>query len=167
MKQTKIQMLLLFAAITWTGAVLAGGDHHGGHHPAEDDSAIGQPGAPGSIHRTIAVTMSDNMRFTPSNISVQQGETVRFVIKNKGQVTHELSLGTKKELLAHLELMKKFPDMEHDEPNKVTLNPGQQGEIFWQFTKAGVVNFACLMPGHYESGMKGSIKVGKKSIDSK
>lgn len=167
MKQTKIQMLLLFAAITCTGAVFAGGDHHGGHHHAEDGSAIGQPGAPGSIHRTIAVTMSDNMQFTPSQISVKQGETVRFSVNNKGQVKHELSLGTQKELLAHLELMKKFPGMEHDEPNQLTLAPGQQGEIVWQFTKAGIVNFACLMPGHYEAGMKGAIKVSKKSIDSK
>ena len=104
----------------------------------------------------------DNMRYTPSNIQVKQGETVRFVVKNVGQVKHELSLGTEKELLEHLEQMKKFPDMEHDEPGKVTLAPGKQGEIVWQFTKAGAVNFACLMPGHYEAGMKGAIKVGRK-----
>jgi len=24
------------------------------------------------------------------------------------------------------------------------------------------VNFACLMPGHYEAGMKGQVKVSKK-----
>ena len=30
------------------------------------------------------------------------------------------------------------------------------------FTKAGVVDFACLLPGHYEAGMKGAIKVGRK-----
>jgi uncharacterized cupredoxin-like copper-binding protein len=102
------------------------------------------------------------MRYTPSSIQVKQGETVRFVVKNQGKVKHELSLGTQKELLEHLEQMKKFPDMEHDEPGKVTLSPGQQGEIVWQFTKTGTVNFACLMPGHYEAGMKGAIKVGKK-----
>jgi uncharacterized cupredoxin-like copper-binding protein len=106
--------------------------------------------------------MCDNMRYTPSNIQVKQGETVRFVVKNVGQVKHELSLGTEKELLEHLEQMKKFPDMEHDEPGKVALQPGKQGEIVWQFTKAGGVNFACLMPGHYEAGMKGTVQVGKK-----
>jgi uncharacterized cupredoxin-like copper-binding protein len=111
---------------------------------------------------TITIEMSDNMRYTPSNIQVKQGETVRFVVKNVGQVKHELSLGTEKELLEHLEQMKKFPDMEHDEPGKVTLQPGKQGEIVWQFTKAGGVNFACLMPGHYEAGMKGTVQVGKK-----
>jgi uncharacterized cupredoxin-like copper-binding protein len=102
------------------------------------------------------------MRYTPSNIQVKQGETVRFIVKNTGQVKHELSLGTEKELLEHLEQMKKFPDMEHDEPSKITLGPGKQGDIVWQFTKAGAVNFACLMPGHYEAGMKGAIKVGRK-----
>jgi len=69
---------------------------------------------------------------------------------------------TEKELLEHLEQMRKFPDLEHDEPGKVTLQPGKQGEIVWQFTKAGGVNFACLIPGHYEAGMKGLVQVSKK-----
>jgi uncharacterized cupredoxin-like copper-binding protein len=162
MKRTKNQILILLVALSLSGAAIAGGNHPAGHSHGDDESAIGKPSAAGSINRTITVSMGDNMRFTPSNISVKQSETVRFIIKNNGQVKHELSLGTQKELLEHLELMKKFPDMEHDEPNKVTLAPGQQGEIIWQFTKAGLVNFACLMPGHYEAGMKGTIKVGKK-----
>jgi uncharacterized cupredoxin-like copper-binding protein len=110
----------------------------------------------------MTVEMTDDMRYTPSDIRVKQGETIRFIVKNKGQVKHEMSLGTQKELLEHLEQMKKFPDMEHDEPGKVTLAPGKQGEIVWQFSKAGTVNFACLMPGHFEAGMKGAIKVGQK-----
>ncbi len=123
---------------------------------------LANPALPPRPVGIITIEMSDNMRYTPSNIQVKQGETVRFVVKNVGQVKHELSLGTEKELLEHLEQMKKFPDMEHDEPGKVTLAPGKQGEIVWQFTKAGAVNFACLMPGHYEAGMKGAIKVGRK-----
>ena len=162
MIRTKSQILILLTTLSLSGAAIAGGDHPAGHSHGEDESAIGKSGATGNVNRTIAVSMTDNMRFTPSNISVKQRETVRFIIKNNGQVKHELSLGTQKELLEHLELMKKFPDMEHDEPNKVTLVPGQQGEIIWQFNKAGIVNFACLMPGHYEAGMKGTIKVGKK-----
>jgi uncharacterized cupredoxin-like copper-binding protein len=106
--------------------------------------------------------MADNMRYTPSEIQVKKGETVRFVVKNVGKVRHELSLGTEKELLEHLEQMKKNPGMEHDEPSKITLDAGKQGEIVWQFTKAGTVNFACLMPGHFEAGMKGQVKVGTK-----
>ncbi len=100
------------------------------------------------------------MRYTPSDIQVRQGETVRFIVKNKGQMKHELSLGTPEELLEHLEQMKKFPGMEHDEPGKVTLAPGKQGELVWQFTRKGTVNFACLIPGHFEGGMKGAVNVG-------
>ena len=146
-----------FAAIS-TGA-LASGSHGGGH---SEETAIGKAGVATKTTRTVTVEMSDNMRYTPSEIQVKKGETIRFVVKNVGKVSHEMSLGTEKELLEHLEQMKKFPGMEHDEPSKITLKPGMQGEIVWQFTKAGAVNFACLMPGHYEAGMKGQVKVGAK-----
>lgn len=163
MKFTRSTISHLFAlvALAASGAAFASGTHAGGHGDG-GETAIGQPGVAAKARRTITIEMSDNMRYTPSNIQVKQGETVRFVVKNIGQVKHELSLGTEKELLEHLEQMKKFPDMEHDEPGKVTLQPGKQGEIVWQFTKAGGVNFACLMPGHYEAGMKGTVQVGKK-----
>ena len=153
----------IFAALTvlvMSSTALASGSHAGGH--GAEETAIGKPGVKAKVNRTITIEMSDNMRFTPAEVQVRQGETVRFVVKNKGQIKHELSLGTEKELLEHLEAMKKFPDMEHDEPSKITLAPGKQGEIIWQFTKSGTVNFACLMPGHYEAGMKGTIKVGGK-----
>lgn len=145
------------AAIS-TGA-LASGNHAGGH---DEESAIGKAGVAAKATRTVTVEMADSMRYTPSEIQVKKGETIRFVVKNVGKVRHELSLGTEKELLEHLEQMKKFPGMEHDEPSKITLDSGKQGEIVWQFTKAGTVNFACLMPGHYEAGMKGQVKVGAK-----
>ena len=163
MKFTRSTISQLFAmvALATSGTAFASGTHAGGHGDG-GETVIGKPGVAAKASRTITIEMSDNMRYTPSNIQVKQGETVRFIVKNVGQVKHELSLGTEKELLEHLEQMKKFPDMEHDEPNKVTLQPGKQGEIVWQFTKTGTVNFACLMPGHYEAGMRGSIKVGRK-----
>lgn len=148
-------ILTAIAMATIATGTLANGNHAGGH----DDSAIGKAGVASKVTRTITVDMADTMRYTPSDIQVKKGETIRFVVKNSGKVKHELSLGTQKELLEHLEQMKKFPDMEHDEPSKVTVGPGAQGEIIWQFTKAGPVNFACLMPGHYEAGMKGQVKV--------
>jgi uncharacterized cupredoxin-like copper-binding protein len=148
-------------ALLACGAALASGDHAGGHGGG-GETAIGKPGVAAKAHRTVTIEMSDNMRYTPSTIEVKQGETVRFLVRNTGKVKHELSLGTEKELREHLEQMKKFPDMEHDEPGKVTLSPGKQGEIVWQFTQAGRVDFACLIPGHYEAGMKGVVQVGKK-----
>ena len=155
--------LLAMAALAASGAAFASGNHAGGHgHDDGGETAIGKPGVAAKASRTITIEMGDNMRYTPSNIQVRRGETVRLLVKNAGQVKHELSLGTEKELLEHLEQMRKFPDMEHDEPSKITLGPGKQGEIVWQFTKAGVVDFACLIPGHYEAGMKGAITVGRK-----
>jgi uncharacterized cupredoxin-like copper-binding protein len=153
------QKLIALAALALSGSAFAGGNHAGGH--GDEETAIGKPGMATQASRTITVDIGDNMRYTPSDIQVKQGETVRLIIRNNGQVKHELSLGTQKELLEHREQMKKFPDMEHDEPGKVTVAPGKQGEIVWQFTTAGTVNFACLMPGHYEAGMKGTIKIGK------
>jgi uncharacterized cupredoxin-like copper-binding protein len=158
--RSTVSQLTAIVALAASGAAFASGSHTGGHDG--DETAIGKPGVAAKASRTITIEMSDNMRYTPSNIQVKQGETVRFIVKNSGKVKHELSLGTEKELLEHLEQMKKFPDMEHDEPSKVTLQPGKRGEIVWQFTKAGPVNFACLMPGHYEAGMKGAINVGRK-----
>ena len=161
--RSTLSQLFAIAALAASGAAFASGNHAGGHgHDEGGETAIGKPGVAAQAKRTINIDMGDNMRFTPSNIQVKQGETVRFVVKNTGQIKHELSLGTEKELLEHLEQMRKCPDMEHDEPSKVTLQPGKQGEIVWQFTKGGAVNFACLMPGHYEAGMKGVVQVGKK-----
>jgi len=153
----KIMVLMMFA---FAGLAYASGNHSDGH--GSEETIIGKPGVVGKVNRTITIEMSDDMRYTPSAIRVKKDETVRLVVKNKGQVKHELNMGTQKDLLEHLEVMKRYPDMEHDEPGKVTLAPGKQGEIVWQFTKSGVVNFACLMPGHYEAGMKGSIKVLQK-----
>ena len=161
MKFAKTFSTILVAAsfAAMSTAALASGSHGGGH---SEETAIGKAGVATKNTRTVTVEMADNMRYTPSEIQVKKGETVRFVVKNVGKVRHELSLGTEKELLEHLEQMKKNPGMEHDEPSKITLDAGKQGEIVWQFTKAGTVNFACLMPGHFEAGMKGQVKVGAK-----
>lgn len=154
--------VLALMTIALSSSAFAGGNHAGGHGHDDEETAIGKPGVVARVNRSITIEMNDSMRYAPADVQVKQGETIRFVVKNVGKVKHELSLGTQQELLEHLEQMKKFPDMEHDEPSKVTLAPGKQGEIIWQFTKAGTVNFACLMPGHYEAGMKGAIKVARK-----
>jgi uncharacterized cupredoxin-like copper-binding protein len=166
MKLSKLTTVFLatVAIATVSSGALAAGSHGGGHGhddgPAE--SAIGKPGVAAKVSRTVTVEMSDAMRYTPSDIQAKKGETIRLLVKNTGKVKHEMSLGSEKDLLEHLEVMKKFPGMEHDEPGKLTLAPGTEGEIVWQFSKAGTVNFACLMPGHYEAGMKGQVKVSAK-----
>lgn len=151
----------LFLTVMASTVSLASGNHAGGHTHAEDGKAYGKPGVLANVSQSVTVDMTDAMRFTPSSISVKKGETIRFVIKNSGQVRHEFSLGTQRELAEHAAAMKKFPNMEHDEPNMVSLAPGEQGEVIWQFTKPGKVDFACLQPGHFEAGMKGQIKVAR------
>jgi len=99
------------------------------------------------------------MRFTPDHVSVKAGETVRFFIVNKGKVPHEMVIGTAEEIDEHAEMMKKMPGMAHKEANQITLSPGQRGGIVWQFAKAGTVTYACLVPGHREAGMVGTIEV--------
>ncbi len=128
-------------------------------HGPEQHSPIGEPGKASATTRTVAVTMNDQMRFLPSTISVKQGETVRFVVKNDGLEPHEFMLGEIKALQEHAEVMRKHPTMEHDEPNAITVMPSQTGELIWKFTAAGRVDFACLIPGHFERGMKGDIQV--------
>ena len=134
-------------------------DGHAHSHGHGDADAIGVAGQAAKVTRTVAVDMTDAMRFTPASISAKQGETIRFTVKNAGQVKHEFVLGTEKELKEHYELMKKFPEMEHSDPNMVTVAPGKTGEVVWQFTKAGKIDFACLQPGHYDAGMKGAVNV--------
>jgi uncharacterized cupredoxin-like copper-binding protein len=124
-----------------------------------EDTLVGQQGDPKKVTRTIRVGMSDKMRFVPENITVKKGETIRFVVANKGAVLHEMVLGTPEALKEHAELMKKHPGMEHDEPNMTHVKPGATGDIVWRFSKAGDFQFACLIPGHFEAGMVGKVAV--------
>jgi uncharacterized cupredoxin-like copper-binding protein len=124
-------------------------------------AALGKPGVPGKVTRSIVVEMSDAMRFKPAGIRVKRGETIRFIVRNTGKVKHEMVLGTIKELKEHAGLMRKFPEMEHADPNQVSVDPGMTGELVWQFTRAGTFDFACLVPGHFEAGMVGKVRVGR------
>lgn len=124
-------------------------------------AALGKPGDPGKVTRDVEVEMNDTMRFRPSSIRVKRGETIRFIVRNTGKLKHEMVLGTIGELKEHAELMRKFPEMEHADPNQVTVDPGMTGELVWQFTKAGTFDFACLVPGHFEAGMVGKVRVGR------
>jgi uncharacterized cupredoxin-like copper-binding protein len=124
-----------------------------------EEKTFGREGDPRKVTRTIRVDMSDTMRFNPARLTVKQGETVRFVVRNSGKTLHELVLGTLKELQEHAELMRKFPEMEHDEPYMAHVSPGKTERIVWQFTKAGEFYYGCLVPGHFESGMIGKVAV--------
>ena len=139
---------------------------HGAEHAprkagpvVKEQKPWGIAGEARQVRRTIQVTMNDTMRFEPARIEVRQGETVRFVVRNAGKLMHEFVIGTKQELDEHAALMKKHPNMEHDEPYMAHVAPGQTGEIIWTFNRGGTFDFGCLIAGHYEAGMVGRIVV--------
>ncbi len=170
MKYTRIIATLAtsIAASFLATAAIAAGNHAGGHADSKAGAdAIGKPGKASNVTRTINVDMTDAMRFTPASIDAKQGETIKFIVKNSGKIKHEMTLGSMKDLKEHAELMKKHPGMVHDEPNTASLAPGKTGEIIWQFTKAGKVDFACLEAGHFDAGMKGLVNVASTKMSAK
>jgi uncharacterized cupredoxin-like copper-binding protein len=166
-----LRKLVLAAAIASVGAVSIPAPvfAHGGSHekkaaakPAQvnvEEHAFGRAGDPKKVNRTIDVGMDNSMHFTPGDIVVRRGQTIRFTIHNDGQIMHEMVIGTMKELKEHAELMRKFPNMEHDEPYMAHVAPGKREELVWQFTKVGEFYYACLIPGHFEAGMIAKITV--------
>ena len=156
-----IAYALVLGLVSATGAPANDDKHHvkkEERKAAGHAAALGAPGDPAKVDRAITVEMSDAMRFKPANIKVKRGETIRFLVRNNGKVKHEMVLGTIGELKKHAELMRKFPEMEHADPNQVVVEPGKTGELIWQFTRAGTFDFACLQPGHFEAGMVGKIR---------
>ena len=162
---TLIIGLVAGLAMLGTSASLAhGGDHHADRPhryeaPQLPDTSLGRQGEPTAVTRTIVVEMADDMRFTPEVLVVERGETVRLNVVNKGELLHELVLGTSEGLDEHSQAMRKQPGMEHDEPQMVHVQPGEQGEILWQFGEPGEFRFACLLPGHFDAGMVGRVVV--------
>lgn len=174
------QMLLVLLLGALPLAAAASGDHAGGHAKqemshdgqgmsqdmkgmegmshGEHEYALGRPGDPAQVVRTIDVSMDDSMRFNPDRISVKAGETVRFFVKNFGKMPHEMVIGSREELQEHAAMMRSMPNMQHSDPGMLRLEPGQRGGIVWHFDKPGAVKFACLVPGHMEAGMTGTIK---------
>jgi uncharacterized cupredoxin-like copper-binding protein len=166
--------LLLTTTLTFalTVPAFAAGIHDGGHddehmagHGHADMMQVGRPGTPAEASRTIEITMRETsdgeMIFEPDDLSFQPGETVRLRVHNAGELDHEFVMDTHENNEEHRKLMQKFPEMEDDDPNAIRLAPGETGEIVWSFENAGKFQFACLIPGHMESGMHGPITVAE------
>ncbi|WP_322002933.1 cupredoxin domain-containing protein [Marinobacter alexandrii] len=176
------KLLVAGVAFSMSAVAFAGGTHGSGH-----GTAIGEPGKVDDVSRTIQVEMQDNY-FEPESIEVVRGETVRFVIENKGKLVHEFNIGTpdmheghQKEMMMMVEHgviqggklnesmmsmdMGNGKTMNHDDPNSVLLEPGQTKEIVWTFSTKTNMEFACNVPGHYEAGMYGDVNFNS-SADS-
>jgi uncharacterized cupredoxin-like copper-binding protein len=147
-----LHQLLLVALFAASGMTFA-------HQDDEHAAALGNPPGSAAMSRTVKIDMSDDMRYVPDSVKVRRGETIRFVVVNHGKLRHEIVLGNIKALKEHQALMRKFPEMEHDDPGQLAVGPGKTGEMIWQFTEAGTFDFACLQPGHFEAGMQGKVAV--------
>ncbi len=121
------------------------------------------------VDRSLEVRMNDAMRFVPDQIQVQAGETLRLQVFNDGKVPHELVLGSDEAIAQHAEEMKKggaHATHSHGGVASIELGPGQRGELVVRFSQATTLQMACLIPGHYEAGMKGTVQVqaGQASV---
>ena len=184
LKQMLMAMTILTIAslIGSTAAVAAG--KHGGGHGHGGGMQIGERGDPSQADRTVEIIMKDNY-FEPETISAKAGETVRFVIRNHGEFLHEFNIGTatmhaehQKEMAMMMEHGMITPTkidhermkmdhgagghaMNHDDANSVLVEPGKTVELVWTFADATDLEFACNVPGHYDSGMMGEIHMGR------
>jgi uncharacterized cupredoxin-like copper-binding protein len=158
MKILKLAAMLL-PMLFVGGAALAGPGEAGHSHTSY---SAGEPGDPKKPFRVVEVKMHEGdgkMGYTPENLTVKRGEQIKFVITNGGELKHEFILASEKDNLKHAELMKKYPEMEHDDPNAKNLEPKAKNEILWRFSKRGTFEYSCLIPGHREAGMTGKVTV--------
>ena len=136
---------------------------------------IGEKGDIKDVTRVINVKMFDNY-YEPNEITVKKGETVKFIVKNVGELVHELNIATKEMHRKHQPEMAKMVEneilladridknkmkemakmdhsMAHKHANSVLLEPNNTGEIIWKFSTSAKLEIACNVPGHYEAGM--------------
>ena len=134
---------------------------HAGHDHAVE-VAYGRPGHPTKGSRVVQVFMKETesgMAFAPERIEVAKGEQIQFVLRNGGELDHELVIGTVEANRVHAAAMAAHPDMAHEDPNAKRLRPKTSSVLRWQFTEAGTFEYACLIPGHREAGMVGTVVV--------
>lgn len=159
---TPLPVLLLGAALLCPAA-----HAHQMRSGAHGASAAGQTGSSAAVSRSVTIGMHDAMRFSPARLTVRRGQTVQFDVANEGQVLHELVLGSAAEIAQHRRAMRQDPGMAHQAPYMVHVAPGQRGTLVWQFSSPGVFEFACLLPGHYEAGMRGTVTVSDSAASTR
>ncbi|MCU1716194.1 cupredoxin family protein [Pseudomonas sp. 5P_3.1_Bac2] len=151
MRTSTLGLALLLSLLPYAVAQASMDEHAGHHAPTAPQQA--------TVDRSIAVTLNDNMRFSPEQIQVKQGETIRFVLSNQGQLVHEFVLGSAQELAEHAAMMASMPGMQHTDAAMQSVEPGSTAELVWTFNRAGKVDFACLLAGHFQAGMRGQVEV--------
>jgi uncharacterized cupredoxin-like copper-binding protein len=154
--------IAVLLAMSWAALAYGAAVHAKRTSISTEERPFGVEGDPRKASRTITLTTDDTMRYSQSQIRVTQGETITFVVTNKGKLLHELVLGTEDGLQRHAQMMRANPGMHHDEPYMTHVKPGATERITWTFTKPGTFLYACLVTGHFEAGMKGTIVVADR-----
>lgn len=136
------------------------GHTHGPHGDTvrEGTDTDGGPGKASDVKRVVQVE-ARNPAFNVKQIQVRAGETIKFVVTNKSTIAHEFAIASSKEHEGHRAMMRDMPDMVHEEPNVVTIKPGETKELIWKFGNDTDLEFACNIPGHAEQGMIGKFRV--------
>jgi len=177
---SRISGITLATFVILASPVAFASGSHGDGHDGDKKTTIGAPGKFADVSRTIEIKMYDNY-YSPEKIQVKKGETIRFRITNAGEFVHEFNIGTaamhaehQKEMMMMMEhgvleadkinhsMMKMDmgdgKTMDHNDPNSVLLEPTKSAEIIWNFSDAAKLEFACNVPGHYDSGMMGDVQ---------
>lgn len=165
-KMLVVSVVAIASGVALTAASIdaarAGAGPKGHTHATFNAGAPGDAKRPFRIVEMTAKETDKGMAFEPAKIVVEQGEQIKFIIKNVGELAHEFMLDSFEANAKHAIAMQKNPEMEHDDPNGKRTESKKQSELIWRFTKLGTYEFACLIPGHYEAGMKGVVEVVAK-----
>ncbi len=142
---------------------------------------IGEKGNLSEVTKVIEIKMYDNF-YEPDIINVKKDETVKFVVKNLGELVHEFNIATKEMHIKHQPEMLKMVGMEillgdridmkkmkeaaktdhamaHSHSNSVLLEPKDSAELIWKFTTNAKLEAACNVPGHYQTGMIAKLNI--------
>ena len=82
---------------------------------ADKNMKIGSKGKSSDVTRTIVVKMYDNY-YEPNTFNIKKGETVKFEVKNLGELVHEFNIANP---MMHI---KHQPEMELMVENEILLN---------------------------------------------
>lgn len=148
---------IVIAGIVGTASAWAGGTHGGSEAP---NFSFGSPGSNHEVARTVQVE-AGNMEFHIEALDIKEGETIRFVVNNVDEIDHDFTIGPPALQAKHREEMMHMMEngdgmaKMHNDPNAVYLKPGETKELVWKFINVAKLEYACNIPGHYESGMMG------------
>ena len=126
---------------------------------SNDSTARGATTTNGDTGRTVQIEMRD-IAYSPDRVTVEPGETVRFVFTNTGDVAHDAFIGDAAAQDDHeMEMIGEGGGHGMNDSGAITVEPGQTGEITHTFAAGDDVLIGCHQSGHYEAGMRLTIDV--------